>query len=136
MSANISVDLTSREAIYLQIANQIRRAIHRGDVKPGEQLPTVRQLSAALGINLNTAAQAYRELAAEGLLDLRRGSGVRVLPPPNATATEADRQTTKDRLEEIALDGLHRGLSVSQIQELWAQIMEELSCRTNQNPYR
>ena len=60
---------------YLQIVQQVRQAIRVGILRPGDQLPTVKEVVAKLVINPNTVLKAYRELDHEGLVDGRRGQG-------------------------------------------------------------
>jgi DNA-binding transcriptional regulator YhcF (GntR family) len=65
----IQIELaTTGEPIYQQIAAQIKAACERGELRPGERLPSVQEFSAQLGINRNTAAHAYRLLQAEGVI--------------------------------------------------------------------
>lgn len=72
---------------YLQIVQQVRQAIRLGILAPGDKLPTVKEVVAAVAINPNTVLKAYRELDLEGLVDGRRGvgtfvaEGVESLPP-------------------------------------------------------
>lgn len=61
--------------LYMQIVEQIERGVLRGLLDAGERLPSVRQLSLALGVNPNTVARAYRELEAAGVIETRAGSG-------------------------------------------------------------
>ena len=61
--------------IYLQLIEQVKHAIETGAVRPGEQLPSIRPLAEELVINPNTVAKAYRELAHEGVIELRQGAG-------------------------------------------------------------
>ena len=63
-----------------------------GELAPGDALPTVRQLAADLGINLNTVARAYRQLEAAGLVSTRRGRG---------TVVEAARETPREPAESV-----------------------------------
>ena len=70
-----SIDLKSGVPFYRQIIEQIKFAIGRGDLQPGDRLPTVRQLAVDLSINPNTVIRAYRELEIEGVLDTQQGSG-------------------------------------------------------------
>jgi GntR family transcriptional regulator len=60
---------------YLQIVQQVRQAIRLGILAPGDKLPTVKEVVAAVAINPNTVLKAYRELDLEGLVDGRRGVG-------------------------------------------------------------
>ena len=71
-----SIDIHSSVAVYVQIENHIQFAIASGKLKPGDQLPSVRELSERLGVNPNTVAKAYRDLEVMGLLYTRRGMGV------------------------------------------------------------
>jgi GntR family transcriptional regulator len=66
---------TSGVAIYLQLVQQVRRALRLGLLHPGDQLPTVREVVATLAINPNTVLKAYRELDREGLIRSRAGQG-------------------------------------------------------------
>ena len=68
------INSASRLPIYQQLVQQVREAIARGDLKPDQQLPSVRQLSRDLVINPNTVARAYTELEREGLLNNRRAA--------------------------------------------------------------
>ncbi len=71
----ILIDAKSGVPFYRQIIEQIKFAIARGGLAPGDQLPTVRQLAVDLSINPNTVIRAYRELEIEGVLDTQQGSG-------------------------------------------------------------
>jgi GntR family transcriptional regulator len=71
----ISIDPELRQPIYMQIIDEVRRGRVLGTLRPGDALPSVRQLAADLGINPNTVKQAYRELEREGLVLVRRGHG-------------------------------------------------------------
>ena len=72
---NLHVDDASSVPFYLQLKEQLLNAISRGQLKPGDQLPTVRELAVDLTINPNTVNRAYAELEREGLLNSRRGRG-------------------------------------------------------------
>ena len=73
----------SDEPLYLQIRNQIRDQILAGDLPAGSRLPPERELAAALGVNRTTASNAYRELAADGLVEGQVGRGTIVRPVPD-----------------------------------------------------
>ncbi len=69
------IDSKSGVPFYRQIIEQVKFAMARGDLQPGAQLPTVRQLAVDLSINPNTVIRAYREMEIEGLLETHQGSG-------------------------------------------------------------
>src|SRR5258705_7625925 len=73
----LTVALDARDAtpIYAQLERGLRAAIATGRLRPGDQLPTVRQLAVELRINANTVAKVYSELERAGVLETRRGVG-------------------------------------------------------------
>jgi len=71
----ITVDLRSRKPIYEQLVDNIRHMILSGEMKPDEQLPSVRALASELGINPNTIQKAYNELERLGAVYSLKGRG-------------------------------------------------------------
>jgi GntR family transcriptional regulator len=83
------VDGRSGVPPYLQLVQQVRQGMRMGLLEVGDQLPTVREVVAAVAVNPNTVLKAYRELEREGLLEARAGQGTFVRgvpagPPPSA----------------------------------------------------
>ena len=74
-SFRFQLDLHSGVPVYRQVIDQVRGAIAAGQLAPGDQLPTVRQLAVDLAINPNTVVRAYRELELGGLLETQQGTG-------------------------------------------------------------
>src|ERR1700758_5412359 len=72
---NFHLDSRSGVPTYLQLVQQVRQAVRLGILLPGDQLPTVKEVSGALAINPNTVLKAYRELEYEGLAAARPGVG-------------------------------------------------------------
>ena len=64
--------------IYVQIVDEVRRALVLGGIAPNDPLPSVRQLAVELRVNPNTVAQAYRELERQGVVHVKRGQGTYV----------------------------------------------------------
>jgi len=73
------VDGGSGISAYMQVVQQVKQALRLGMLRPGDQLPTVREVVAALAINPNTVLKAYRALESEGLVAGRQGQGTFVL---------------------------------------------------------
>ena len=69
------LDLQSGMPVYRQIIDQVTGGMAAGALKPGDQLPTVRQLAVDLTINPNTVVRAYRELEIRGVLETQQGTG-------------------------------------------------------------
>jgi GntR family transcriptional regulator len=76
----LRIDLDSKAPAYRQIVDALRAVLVSSGLRAGDQLPPVRQLALDLGVHFNTVAEAYRILADEGWLDLRRRRGAVVVP--------------------------------------------------------
>lgn len=85
----LEVDRAEPTPLHEQVAGEIRRAIAEGEAKPGERLPPARDMAAVLDVNTNTVLRALRQLRDEGLLEFRRGHGVRVAGSPERGAVLA-----------------------------------------------
>ena len=71
----VSIDPRDKTPIYAQLERGLRAAMATGRLRPGDQLPTVRQLAVALRINANTVARVYADLERSGAIETRRGVG-------------------------------------------------------------
>jgi GntR family transcriptional regulator len=78
----VKIDHSDSAFLHEQVAAELRRAIADGEACPGERLPPARDLAAVLGVNTNTVLRALRALRDEGLLEFRRGHGIRVAGTP------------------------------------------------------
>ena len=79
----LKIDPESPVPIYVQIEEQVRALIAAGQLRPGDQLPTIRQLAVDLGVNYNTVARAYLELERAGVITTQRGRGTFVAGAPD-----------------------------------------------------
>ncbi len=91
------LDYSSGVPIYRQIIDQIRFGIASGQLKLGEQLPTVRALAVELKVNLNTISKAYKELEIKNILETQQGTGTFV----NKTEQVVPEKEWEDKLKEI-----------------------------------
>jgi len=73
---DVPLDPSAPEPIYAQIRAGIAAAISRGDLEPGQPLPSIRVLARDLRVSVITTTRAYHELVADGLVDAVRGKGV------------------------------------------------------------
>lgn len=124
----IRIDLASPEPVYKQIVSALRTHLVNERIKPGENLPPVRQLAVELGVHFNTVAEAYRMLADEGWLELRRRRGALVLDretphPPQ----KQERQSFAKRLDEIVAEALAQGLAPRQVAAALARSADGLA---------
>jgi DNA-binding transcriptional regulator YhcF (GntR family) len=108
---SITIDLDAAMPVYRQIADEIRALIARGSLLDGAELPSVRRLGAAVGVNQNTVAKAYRILADEGLVTMRQGAGARVRVPDHPYrrgVEESDNKRLHDLISRWVLAGAKR----------------------------
>src|SRR6476620_5138532 len=105
----LKINVESEVPVYRQIVDALRLMLHEGALAPGVLLPPVRQLASDLGVHFNTVAQAYRLLADEGWLDLKRRRGAIVL----------------DRLQPAAPSKKRQQQSIQRLRELIAQLQAE-----------
>lgn len=114
-STNLLVEVRPQNPrpIYVQIMDEVRRAVALGDLEQGDPLPSVRNLAAEIRVNPNTVAKAYRELESEGIVQARRGRGTFVAP----TASQVDERRRLEReVARRALREAHRhGLTVADL---------------------
>ena len=110
----VQLDEKDARPIYVQIMDEIRRALVRGALRPEDPLPSVRELSADLVVNPRTVLQAYRELEREGVVYVRRGQGTFVSA---AAGTDADEQRELGRgvAKRALTDARRNGLGVDDL---------------------
>ncbi len=122
----IQIDLESSVPLEEQLCRAIREAMARGEVVPGDELPSSRQLGRDLGIHWNTVARAYRRLRDEGLLTIGRGRGV------FARSREASDNGSpellgriEERIKDLLTEARLGGLSLDRVDALVKQQLEE-----------
>lgn len=123
----LTINLHDPVPIGDQILAGLRRLIAAEQLKPGDELPPVRQLAGDLGINLNTVARAYRELEQDGLVSTVRGRGTRVTADRSAPRVEtaASQQRMLSRLRDALADVKLAGLSRDEAAALVEAVLDE-----------
>ncbi|MFC1661982.1 GntR family transcriptional regulator [Gemmatimonadota bacterium] len=120
-----SIDQKSGVPLYRQIIESVKFAIARGDLAPGDRLPTVRQLAVDLEVNPNTVIRAYREMEIEGVLDPQQGSGTFVTDDrPQVDALER-RRMLNQILTELLARASGYGFTLDEVLSGLRQLKEE-----------
>lgn len=101
----VAIDPADPRSIYIQIVDEVRRAVVLGHLKPEDPLPSVRQLAVELRVNPNTVSQAYRELERSGIVEVRRGQGTYVRA---GSVNGAERSALAAAVAARALRDAHR----------------------------
>ena len=118
----IDIDVHSGVPIYVQIADQVRRAIEAGSLRSRERLPTVRRLAGELSVAPNTIVKAYSELQRVGLVESRPGVGTVVTEGVEEVARERRVEEIFERSRVLVRDAV--ALSISE-DDLWASLDSE-----------
>jgi GntR family transcriptional regulator len=123
----IIVDLNSGDdrPIYGQIADRMKFAVAAGVLRPGDLVPSVRELSKQLVVNPNTVARAYRDLQTEGLLESVRGMGMQVADGAVERCRSARREMVRQRLRQAIEEARQSKMDPAEIEailhEEWAR---------------
>lgn len=127
----IHLDSRCGVPVYRQIIDRILGAIASGALRPGDQLPTVRQLAVDLAINPNTVVRAYRELEIRGVLETQQGTGTFI----GAKKVEQDEAEHQRRLTQLVSDFMARagqaGFTAREVQDRLSEFLAEQSKRRN-----
>lgn len=123
----IFIDPKSGVPLYRQIIESVKFSVARGDLGPGDKLPTVRQLAVDLEVNPNTVVRAYREMELAGVLDTQQGSGTFV----TEARPEIDALERRRMLDQILTELLARasgyGFSLNEVLKGLRQLKEDQS---------
>ena len=109
---------------YLQLVQQVRRAVLQGTLAPGDRLPAAREVVAALAINPNTVLKAYSQLEHEGIAFSRPGLGTFIAQTAPAAIPKSIRARLEPRLRRWLDDARHAGLNDESIGSLFAAVVE------------
>ena len=114
----ISIDPRDRTPIYAQLERGLRAAIATGRLRPGDQLPTVRQLAVDLRVNANTVARVYVELERAGVIETRRGVGSFISANPKQARPPSEHaKRLRAFATKVLADGAASGFTVDDIVE-------------------
>ncbi|TDD01654.1 GntR family transcriptional regulator [Nonomuraea deserti] len=121
---DFQLDRGSGVSTYLQLVHQVRQALRLGTLRPGDQLPTAREVVERLAINPNTVLKAYRELEREGLVEGRPGMGTFVRRGI-AGPTLAEHTRLRRGLEEWVREARAAGLDQDDLRALFTVVLAD-----------
>ena len=123
----IRIDLKNKKSIYEQIVDGFKEEIVTGALAPGDQLPSVRDLSARLTVNPNTIQKALRTLEVQGFIYPVAGRGNFVSAQQRA-ATDSQKEAVYEKIEAAVNELRYLGVSAQEIRQRITQITEERRC--------
>lgn len=125
MRTPIHIDPRDPTPIYAQLDRSIRVAVATGKLKPGDQLPTVRQLAVDLRVNANTVAKVYLALERDGVVATKRGVGTFIADtPPKPAARQRDRHLDA-LVDRFLTDGTNHGFTPRELLEALTRRVKE-----------
>jgi GntR family transcriptional regulator len=101
---NLQIDPASKVPIYIQLEEQIRAYIAAGQLRPGDQLPTIRELATDLRVNYNTIARVYLDLDRDGIISTQQGRGTFVAGVPDQDELARMRREKLRAIVDAALE--------------------------------
>ena len=122
---NIQIINSNNEPIYLQIKNQIKSQIMSGELKEGEQLPSIRFLAKELRVSMITAKRAFDELELEGFINSVQGKGNFVAGQNKELVREEFLKRIEQKLEEITELSEISGINIEEIISMLKNIKED-----------
>ena len=114
----IRIESTSGVPITKQIAEQIRAGCASGTLRPGDRLPSVRQLAQELAVNQNTVLRVYERLTSEGLLERRHGDGTYVSDRLPSGQLQAQRELLRNEVARLVRRASALGVDGDELREL------------------
>lgn len=122
---NIQIINSNDQPIYLQIKNQIKSQIMSGELKEGEQLPSIRFLAKELRVSMITAKRAFDELELEGFINSVQGKGNFVAGQNTELVREEFLKRMEQKLEEITELSEISGITIEEIISMLKNIKED-----------
>lgn len=98
-------------AIFEQISRQVKYAVANGGLRAGDLVPSVRDLATKLAVNPNTVARAYRDLQADGFLEMIRGEGLRVTKQAIDRSRKHRAKLLSDRIRQVVIEAKQSGIT-------------------------
>jgi GntR family transcriptional regulator len=122
----VHINTGSPEPIYRQLIEQVKRRVAAGQLKAGDEIPSVRELAQALAVHPMTVSKAYSLLETEGVLERRRGLSMVVAAQHQRAQSTADRaELLRPTLEKAAAESRQLELPKAQALSLFKNILDE-----------
>jgi GntR family transcriptional regulator len=134
-SRELILSQTDPRPMYLQILEQIRLRVAAGDLVPGDELPSIRQLAVALRVSVITVKRAYLELERAGVIVTQHGKGSRVAAAPQLDPARLELQL-RELLAELWRVGARLGLTPEELAARLAAVAEETNSLADEEETR
>ncbi|MCD5407064.1 MAG: GntR family transcriptional regulator [Desulfotomaculum sp.] len=123
---NIIISNTSEKSLYRQITDQIKNNILRGELMPGDTLPSIRSLAKELYISVITTKRAYAELEKEGFIETVPGKGSFVTKQNGELLRDKQLKIIEEKMVALVVESRLLGISLAELQEMLQLLHEEV----------
>ena len=123
----IAIDPQSAEPIFEQIVFQVKGAVARGELRPGDKLPSVRELARSASVNPNTVSRSYELLERDGVIVRRQGAGCFIKQAAdNGLLQRERRRQLAERMQRVVTEGYHLGCTADDIRAALDRALADL----------
>ncbi|AZB44045.1 GntR family transcriptional regulator [Bacillus sp. FJAT-42376] len=122
----IQIDPRSSTPIYEQVVQSMKELCLKGALKPGDKLPSVRELATIIIANPNTVSKAYKELEREGIIETLRGRGTFVSENVKIKLDKGKMEMLKEQLKTLIIDAAYAGVDINELHEWIDEIKKEV----------
>ena len=121
----LSIDERDGRPIYQQLISQVREQVREGSLKPGDELPSVREVANSLGVNMHTVRGAYLKLRDQRIINMRLGRRARIAHFQQPLLYSSIEDDLKKRLKELINDAFSKGLTSQDFHDLVERQMKQ-----------
>lgn len=112
--------------LYMQLRTQIFEAVVRGDLLPGDTLPSVRALASDLGINMHTVNKSYHELESKGIIEIAPKKGAVIIADKRKSASQKQREDLMEEMHPVVAEALVHGMNEEELFQLISEIVTKI----------
>jgi GntR family transcriptional regulator len=121
------IDLASSNPVYRQMCDQVKHAVAAGTLKPGDPLPTIREVAAAARVNRNTVARAYMELEREGVIVARPGQGSSIADGASSIQKRERVRILEEMARKLLVEAYHFQIPPEEVRAILERVEARLA---------
>lgn len=122
----VQIDYRSKQPIYEQIIEQIKLYVIKGQLSPGDAIPSVRKMAQSLGVTPSTVAKAYQELERQKVIETIRARGTFIGQNVDVSLEEEQQEKIRQRLKSEILELKRSGYSLEDVTSLTKEIYDSI----------
>jgi GntR family transcriptional regulator len=134
MMLHFQINPHSGVPVYRQMVDQVKYYIASEALKPGDQLPSIRELAQKLAVNPTTVVRVYSDLEHEGVIEMRHGKGAFVAVSSRRMSAAERERSLRELARHLAVEAVQMGASASQVLNLVREELVELRGTEEEDP--